>query len=122
MLTDVPLAASNDDGMIVLQQEHSVRFQGISNVRREQTLANLINRTKSGNPGYIFGRPVLAGHSILATSELHVVSSRIHGLQLLGADLDGTCTDGAIERVMMPACCLWNPSDYGSKGHTAIWG
>ena len=50
------------------------------------------------------------------------ILSRIHGLQLLGADLDGTCTDGAIERVMMPACCLWNPSDYGSKGHTAIWG
>lgn len=99
VLTDVPLAASNDDGKIVLQQEYSVEFQDVSNSPRN--LANLINRSKSGNPGYIYGRPVLAGHAIAATSQLDAVSPRARGLQLLGADNDGTCTDAATERVTL---------------------
>jgi len=98
VLTDVPLAASNKDGWIILQQEFSVRFQSVGDILRSKAAANIINRTKSGNPGYIFGRPLLAGNLVSATVENGVVSARQDGLQLLGADTDGTCTSSAIEK------------------------
>ena len=120
MLTDVPLAASNDDGKIVLQQEYSVEFQDVSNSPRN--LANLINRSKSGNPGYIYGRPVLAGHAIAATSHLDAVSPRARGLQLLGADNDGTCTDAATERAKHPESRSLNVLHHYYKGHLIFWG
>mmetsp|Transcript_14433 Transcript_14433/g.47157 ORF Transcript_14433/g.47157 Transcript_14433/m.47157 type:complete len:296 (-) Transcript_14433:694-1581(-) len=120
VLTDVPLAASNDDGKIVLQQEYSVEFQDVSNSPRN--LANLINRSKSGNPGYIYGRPVLAGHAIAATSQLDAVSPRARGLQLLGADNDGTCTDAATERAKHPESRSLNVLHHYYKGHLIFWG
>ena len=79
-----------DDGLIVLQQDYSVRFQNADALPR--TTANLVNRSRSGNPGYIFGRPVLAGEIVKTTAEQNVISARSDGLKLFGAVGDGLCT------------------------------
>ena len=75
MLTDVPMRAGDDDDLVVLRQEYSLRFQSADAF--DHSRANLVNRSKSGNPGYIFGRPVLAGHIFTSDQESDVISARI---------------------------------------------
>ena len=66
-------------------------FESATNVARSNKMANVINRTKSGNPGYIFGRPVLLGSSRSTTIGLSVISPKAQGLELLGSVADGVC-------------------------------
>ena len=46
-----------------IEQAYSIEFIGISSPANGYSLAsnNFVNRTRSGNPGYIFERPVLGG-------------------------------------------------------------
>jgi len=77
---------------VVLGQEFSILFQSVGQIPRSQSLANFINRSKSGNPGYVFGRPLLAGTSFQATDDLNAVLPGLRGLELLGADASGSCS------------------------------
>lgn len=102
VLADVPLEASNSYGHVVLEQEFSILFQSVGQIPRSQSLANFINRSKSGNPGYIFGRPLLAGTSLQATDEQNVVIPGVRGLELLGADASGSCSGLTPYKVTLP--------------------
>jgi len=104
VLTDVSLEASNSYNQVVLEQEFSILFQSVGYIPRSQSLANFINRSKSGNPGYVFGRPLLAGTSIQATGELNVVLPEVRGLELLGADASGTCSGLTSHKVSSWGC------------------
>ena len=94
VLTDIPVKGGNENGVIVFQQEYSIHFQSDTKVT-QSTLGNLINRTKSGNPGYIFGRAVLGGKLLSPNADFDVISSRTGGLVLFGASGDGTCANSA---------------------------
>mmetsp|Transcript_34062 Transcript_34062/g.104609 ORF Transcript_34062/g.104609 Transcript_34062/m.104609 type:complete len:147 (-) Transcript_34062:648-1088(-) len=83
--------ANGGGDFVVIQQEYSVGFESATNVARSNKMANVINRTKSGNPGYIFGRPVLLGSSRSTTIGLSVISPKAQGLELLGSVADGVC-------------------------------
>ena len=64
MLTDIPATVTDEDGLVVVQQEYSVQFRSDADVPPSM---------KSGNPGYIFGRPI------------PVIPHRIGYLGVLGA-------------------------------------
>ena len=70
MLTDIPAAVTDEDGLVVVQQEYSVQFRSDADVPPSM---------KSGNPGYIFGRPI------------PVIPHRIGYLGVLGAIADEGC-------------------------------
>ena len=93
VLTDVPEA--DDDGAIVLEQHFSVRFQERDPLfSRSADLANLVNRSRSGNPGYLVGRPVLAGTLMDAATSgatYDIIRPQLEGLTILGGS--GTCND-----------------------------
>lgn len=78
VLTDIPAAVTDEDGLVVVQQEYSVQFRSDADVPPSM---------KSGNPGYIFGRPI------------PVIPHRIGYLGVLGAIADEACTDHKINMV-----------------------
>ena len=78
MLTDIPAAVTDEDGLVVVQQEYSVQFRSDADVPPSM---------KSGNPGYIFGRPI------------PVIPHRIGYLGVLGAIADEACADHKINMV-----------------------
>lgn len=65
VLTDIPPGSGDGGVEIVVQQQFSVDFRlddtAAEAVTRTQDLGNLVERARSGNPGYITGLPVLAG-------------------------------------------------------------
>lgn len=91
VLTDVPSTATS------LKQRFSVSYVSNAEVERKSDDANVVNRTRSGNPGYIFGRPVLAGKN----HETYV-SPRVDGLAILGASGDTSCEGSGATRVVVP--------------------
>ncbi|KAJ8612268.1 hypothetical protein CTAYLR_002925 [Chrysophaeum taylorii] len=89
VLTDIPAMSS----VTAMRQRYSIAFQSESSAVRSITDANIVNRTRSGNPGYIFGRPVLAGKLASAA----YVLPRIDGLRMLGSSGDSTCSEDGVE-------------------------
>ncbi len=79
MLTDIPATAVGTDGVVVLQQEYSTHFT---------SMANRTFRTKSGNPGYIFGRRLAVG-----TLQITATGLEFSDLGVLGSIEDGACTN-----------------------------
>ena len=73
----------DEDGLVVFQQEYSIEFRSETDVPRLM---------KSGNPGYIFGRPI------------PVMPHRIGYLGVLGAIADEACTDQKINMVWQISC------------------
>ncbi|GMH62948.1 hypothetical protein TL16_g03591 [Triparma laevis f. inornata] len=71
-------------------QSYSVEFHytGAPNTALSITNNNMVNRTRSGNPGYIFGRPVLAGKEHPASSA--AVLADVSGLQIMSG-VNGEC-------------------------------
>jgi hypothetical protein len=49
---------------------------------------NVVNRTRSGNPGYIIGRPVLFGFSAISDVNDTVISERVEGMYITGPVLN----------------------------------
>ncbi|CAM9640361.1 unnamed protein product, partial [Phaeothamnion confervicola] len=98
-VTNVPATAGNnagdDDGdstdYIDVQQSFTVQFRGSADVARSGDLGNFVNRSRSGNPGYLVGLPVLSGTP--SDSGTYVAAAQ-SGLQILGGG-DGTC-DSAV--------------------------
>jgi hypothetical protein len=83
VLTDIPATVMDEDGLVVFQQEYSIEFRSETDVPRSM---------KSGNPGYIFGRPI------------PVMPHRIGYLGVLGAIADEACTDQKINMVWQISC------------------
>lgn len=79
VLTDIPATAVGTDGVVVLQQEYSTHFT---------SMANRTFRTKSGNPGYIFGRRLAVG-----TLQITATGLEFSDLGVLGSIEDGACTN-----------------------------
>lgn len=89
-LTDVPRSAAVD-GFLSVSREVTVAFA--SSVPVARTENNIISRVRSGNPGYVFGMPVLAG--VLATNGgAQAIAARVPGLRIPGAPHSATCPSG----------------------------
>ena len=90
-LTDIPTGNSTseeDDDEVGLLQEYTVEFLQSNAVSRDaQTSGNVVNRTRSGNPGYIVGLPVLSGIVVedSSSSSSAAVRARVPGLQVLSS-------------------------------------
>ncbi|CAM9292145.1 unnamed protein product, partial [Hapterophycus canaliculatus] len=67
VLTDIPPGPSGGNSSAVSPQQFSVEFRldetsdAFSEMTRSQELGNLVERERSGNPGYLPGFPLLAG-------------------------------------------------------------
>ncbi|KAJ1461282.1 hypothetical protein M885DRAFT_507172 [Pelagophyceae sp. CCMP2097] len=83
VLTDVP----DDGAAVVLEQTFLMQFASTFEVPRSRDIANLVNRSRSGNPGYIVGRPLLSG--LLGAT---TVAQRADGLRVLGSTGRGECS------------------------------
>jgi len=72
-------------GSIYFEQSYSIEFIGIAPPANAASLENnnFVNRTRSGNPGYIFERPVLAGR--VHPSETKAVLAASKGFQIMSA-------------------------------------
>ncbi|GMH96722.1 hypothetical protein TrST_g8857 [Triparma strigata] len=73
-----------------VDQEFSVEFSmyGDPNTARSIENNNYVNRTRSGNPGYIFGRPVLAGRKHILNDA--AVMADTSGFQVMSG-VNGEC-------------------------------
>jgi hypothetical protein len=67
------------------EQSYSIEFIGISPPANGYSLAsnNFVNRTRSGNPGYIFERPVLGGR--IHPDESKAIMAASKGFQIMSA-------------------------------------
>ena len=67
VLTDIPRSPVEGSSAASSSQRFSVEFRldpssdAFSEMARSQDLGNLVDRQRSGNPGYLPGLPVLAG-------------------------------------------------------------
>lgn len=67
VLTDIPPGPNGGSFSAVSPQQFSVEFRldktsdSFADMTRSQDLGNLVERGRSGNPGYLPGLPVLAG-------------------------------------------------------------
>lgn len=88
--------------MDALRQRFSIEFQAESqSFRRSEFDANNVDLARSGNPGYLVGRPVRAGKlSVVGTQEY--VWPRIDGLRILGGRGDSVCADDYENFVVVP--------------------
>lgn len=93
VLTDVPATS------LTLTQRFAVVFQSESPVARSNANANVVNRTRSGNPGYLLGRPLLAGAK---SDDGTRVVPQIDGLRVLGATGDSSCLESDPDAVVVP--------------------
>lgn len=75
-----------------VEQKFTIEFYSIGTpTANDLSLANnnLVNRTRSGNPGYIFDRPVLAGRQHPDNAKAVLASSK--GLQIMEMSPTGEC-------------------------------
>eukprot|EP00003_Mantamonas_plastica_P014062 TRINITY_DN2441_c0_g2_i3.p1 TRINITY_DN2441_c0_g2~~TRINITY_DN2441_c0_g2_i3.p1 ORF type:complete len:372 (+),score=109.43 TRINITY_DN2441_c0_g2_i3:926-2041(+) len=84
VLEDVTLAAATAAGS--LEQKYSVQF-----LESGKTASSI--RWKSGNPGYVIGKPVLAGTSVTSSGKTALEVSNVpgDGLRIIGATSTGSC-------------------------------
>jgi hypothetical protein len=75
VITDVPFLDTP-----IFEQTFSVQFVSASSVAPAQANGNLVPRSRSGNPGYIMGKPVLIG--TLSSSVSGAVEMESEGLQV----------------------------------------
>ena len=99
------------------QQSFSVAFSssGSGSVARSFDGGNIVNRTMSGNPGYITGLPVLAGHTetiampavagVGATTKT-AIQARVHGMEVLFADMSSKEAGRYVVVVCVCVCVL----------------
>uniref|UniRef100_A0A7S1TPI6 Tectonic domain-containing protein n=1 Tax=Phaeomonas parva TaxID=124430 RepID=A0A7S1TPI6_9STRA len=89
VLTDIPTTAVDaTTSMYYVEQETTLEFGSTLAVTTSQN--NVIARTRSGNPGYIFGMPVLSGY-LVATETDTGIRARVPGLTLPGSPFSLNC-------------------------------
>jgi tectonic-1/3 len=76
VITDVPLL-----GAPSVEQTFSVQFVSTSSVAPARASGNLVPRSRSGNPGYITGKPVLIG-TLRTTAPVGAIDMEPEGLQV----------------------------------------
>lgn len=86
------LLINSTDSVSTVEQSWSVSFTSTAAVTRSSSAGNLVNRTRSGNPGYLFGRPVLAGFQSTSGSS-SAITMQYPGLSLAAVTVSGLCTD-----------------------------
>ena len=90
-LTNLPI-----DSDTTFVQTYSVLFQNENSaaVVTSKEKGNIISRSKSGNPGYLVGKPVLGGFLKTINSNQAIAMSN-RGMTTLGFSPDGTCTNAS---------------------------
>jgi hypothetical protein len=78
------VSAATCDTLVDVEQKFNINFQAVG--------AQVFN--KSGNPGYLQGFPLLAGKANPAGG----IDTKIQGFLLRGADLNGLCTAGDVNK------------------------
>jgi hypothetical protein len=82
---------------VVLEQSYTIEYSSpaFASMISATSYGNVVNRTRSGNPGYLHGLPLLAARPLRLDSATEtVMSARIPGLQLRGTKNDGSCSTG----------------------------
>ena len=92
VVTDISLSSYNAS-LFSVAQSYSVSFVSVADVTRTSAAGNLINRTRSGNPGYVTGLPVLGGIEIGSGSSA-VISAQRSGMTIPAFTPTGSCTLG----------------------------
>eukprot|EP01038_Epipyxis_sp_PR26KG_P005656 gene5656-7811_t len=77
-VTDIPFQSSSSP--IVVMQSFGVSFKS-SNGNPSQTDGNLVERQRSGNPGYLLGKPVLFG-SFVDNGDNDYIQETVEGLTI----------------------------------------
>ncbi|CAM9728405.1 unnamed protein product [Chrysoparadoxa australica] len=114
-VTDVPFGVGKFSfphiAIVSLSNEYTVQFKATSEgaVPATSDSGNLVPRVRSGNPGYLWGLPVLAGEQgSVAEDALGYVTSLQRGMQVM-ASSDGTCDSLTSATVQfgddMMSCC-----------------
>jgi hypothetical protein len=81
------------------RQQFCVSFKSTASTSRTSMAGNLMNRTRSGNPGYLTGKPVLAGYKRTQGSS-KAISALYPGLTVMGPSKSGSCLDPLGEAVV----------------------
>eukprot|EP00518_Triparma_eleuthera_P003744 CAMPEP_0182453286 /NCGR_PEP_ID=MMETSP1319-20130603/411_1 /TAXON_ID=172717 /ORGANISM="Bolidomonas pacifica, Strain RCC208" /LENGTH=696 /DNA_ID=CAMNT_0024651201 /DNA_START=102 /DNA_END=2192 /DNA_ORIENTATION=+ len=86
----IELADVDSSSATFVEQDFSVEFSTMSFPNSALSLDNnnLVNRTRSGNPGYIMGRPVLGGR--VHPGESKAVLANVKGMQVMSS-VNGEC-------------------------------
>ncbi len=79
-------------GLMSVSQTYSVSYATSYGITRTAAKGNLMNRTRSGNPGYITGRPVVAGYEV-TSGTYSAIKAQLPGLKVMGISPTGLCDD-----------------------------
>jgi tectonic-1/3 len=89
------------EGSANIEQTFAVDFHSADNVTRSATKGNLVDFTRSGNPGYLIGRPVRAGRlQSNATLHLQAISTFEIGFHVPGPSSTGQCRVNSTTQVL----------------------
>lgn len=97
--TDLPLVSNSTTNAentnpvtnsVFIQQSFGTTFndEGAGTNAHNNEEGNVVNRTRSGNPGYIIGLPVLYGFAETSTLNQTVISERVDGMFITGPVLN----------------------------------
>lgn len=75
-------AAFNQTVGSMITQKFSVTFKGAYTGTASSSNANLVERARSGNPGYLMGKPVLFGASTTDSSSNTYIAQTVEGVQV----------------------------------------
>eukprot|EP00618_Florenciella_parvula_P017385 CAMPEP_0119503752 /NCGR_PEP_ID=MMETSP1344-20130328/24819_1 /TAXON_ID=236787 /ORGANISM="Florenciella parvula, Strain CCMP2471" /LENGTH=703 /DNA_ID=CAMNT_0007540073 /DNA_START=55 /DNA_END=2166 /DNA_ORIENTATION=- len=94
VLTD--LVASNVSSVpTVSSQEFNIEYVAasfdMSYGVNAKAYGNAVNMSRSGNPGYIMGLPLLGATRDYAAGETDTMTARVPGMEVIGSATDGTC-------------------------------
>eukprot|EP00981_Chlorochromonas_danica_P014722 scaffold8708_cov179-Ochromonas_danica.AAC.3 len=85
VVTDIPFDSSG----LLINQAFGASFQSVDSSGQSSSNGNLVRRERSGNPGYIMGRPVLFGNKNLSAN---VINELVEGFMLPGPVLGCSLT------------------------------
>jgi hypothetical protein len=92
VVTDLLVNATSS--LTSVAQAFSVSFRSSASVTRTAAAGNLMDRSRSGNPGYLHGLPLLAGIASSDSTGASVIRAQQPGMALPAVSLTGDCGDG----------------------------
>lgn len=102
VLTDVAESNSTTVPTVALQEfniEYTAESFDMSYGVNAREYGNAVNMSRSGNPGYIQGLPLLSGTRDYTAGDTDTMVARVPGLEVMGSATDGMCpnvTRGAL--------------------------
>lgn len=97
VVTDLLINATSS--LASVAQSFSASFSSSASVTRTAAAGNLMDRSRSGNPGYLYGLPLLAGLSS-SDGTASVIRAQQPGLGLPAVTLTGDCGDDMTDLVV----------------------